>query len=140
MDGTVAAYRLPYLLAGDSVVLKQDSGYYEHFYNELRPWEHYIPVRADLADLLGKIQWARDHDEEVGGGDCGRCVWSKVLFGGFVNGDKMVVNGPLRCCVSGQKNRAGRSAVCPESSDGGQNILLLLQTFQGKVSIGVNHL
>lgn len=65
IDGTVAAYRLPYLLAGDSVVLKQDSGYYEHFYNELRPWEHYIPVRADLGDLLEKIQWARDNDEEV---------------------------------------------------------------------------
>lgn len=65
IDGTVAAYRLPYLLAGDSVVLKQDSIYYEHFYNELQPWEHYIPIRADLGDLLEKIQWARDHDEEV---------------------------------------------------------------------------
>ncbi|XP_026231372.1 protein O-glucosyltransferase 2 isoform X2 [Anabas testudineus] len=65
IDGTVAAYRLPYLLAGDSVVLKQDSAYYEHFYNELRAWEHYIPIRADLGDLLEKIQWAREHDEEV---------------------------------------------------------------------------
>ncbi|KAM4562076.1 protein O-glucosyltransferase 2 [Fundulus diaphanus] len=65
LDGTVAAYRLPYLLAGDSVVLKQDSGYYEHFYNELRPWEHYIPIKANLGDLLEKIQWARDHDEEA---------------------------------------------------------------------------
>nr|XP_061799283.1 protein O-glucosyltransferase 2-like [Nerophis lumbriciformis] len=65
IDGTVAAYRLPYLLAGDSVVFKQDSGYYEHFYNELAPWEHYIPIRADLRDLLDKIQWARDHDEEA---------------------------------------------------------------------------
>ncbi|KAM9851095.1 protein O-glucosyltransferase 2 [Aulostomus maculatus] len=65
IDGTVAAYRFPYLLAGDSVVLKQDSGYYEHFYKELRPWEHYIPVSADLGDLLEKIQWARDHDEEA---------------------------------------------------------------------------
>lgn len=61
----MAAYRLPYLLAGDSVVLKQDSRYYEHFYNELRPWDHYIPIRADLGDLLEKIQWAREHDEEV---------------------------------------------------------------------------
>lgn len=65
IDGTVAAYRLPYLLAGDSLVLKQDSIYYEHFYNELRPWEHYIPVRADLSDLLEKIQWAREHDQQV---------------------------------------------------------------------------
>lgn len=65
IDGTVAAYRMPYLLAGDSVVLKQDSGYYEHFYSQLKPWEHYIPIRADLEDLLEKIQWARDHDEEA---------------------------------------------------------------------------
>lgn len=65
MDGTVAAYRLPYLLAGDSVVLKHDSIYYEHFYKQLQPWVHYIPFKADLSDLLEKIQWARDHDEEV---------------------------------------------------------------------------
>lgn len=65
VDGTVAAYRLPYLLAGDSVVFKHDSIYYEHFYNELQPWVHYIPFRSDLSDLLEKIQWAKDHDEEA---------------------------------------------------------------------------
>lgn len=68
VDGTVAAYRLPYLLAGGSVVLKQDSPYYEHFYHQLRPWEHYIPFRRDLSDLLDKISWAREHDEEVPAG------------------------------------------------------------------------
>ena len=36
VDGTVAAYRLPYLLASDAVVLKQDSPYYEFFYKEVR--------------------------------------------------------------------------------------------------------
>lgn len=65
VDGTVAAYRLPYLLVGDSVVLKQDSIYYEHFYNELQPWKHYIPVKSNLSDLLEKLKWARDHDAEV---------------------------------------------------------------------------
>ncbi|KAB1267669.1 KDEL motif-containing protein 1 [Camelus dromedarius] len=65
VDGTVAAYRLPYLLVGDSVVLKQDSIYYEHFYNELQPWKHYIPVKSNLSDLLEKLQWAKDHDEEA---------------------------------------------------------------------------
>lgn len=65
IDGTVAAYRLPYLLAGSSVVLKQDSIYYEHFYSQLRPWQHYIPIKADLSDLLDKIRWARNHDDEV---------------------------------------------------------------------------
>ncbi|NXG12617.1 KDEL1 protein, partial [Sakesphorus luctuosus] len=65
IDGTVAAYRLPYLLAGNSVVLKQDSIYYEHFYNELQPWKHYIPFKRDLSDLLEKLQWAKEHDEEA---------------------------------------------------------------------------
>ncbi|KAJ8352528.1 hypothetical protein SKAU_G00240040 [Synaphobranchus kaupii] len=65
VDGTVAAYRLPYLLAGDSVVLKQDSLYYEHFYSDLRPWEHYIPFKGDLSDLLDKIHWAKEHDHEA---------------------------------------------------------------------------
>lgn len=65
VDGTVAAYRLPYLLAGDSVVLKQDSQYYEFFYKQLQPYVHYIPVKANLSDLLDRIQWAKDHDTEV---------------------------------------------------------------------------
>ena len=65
VDGTVAAYRLPYLLAGDSVVLKQESQYYEFFYKRLVPYKHYIPIKADLSDLLDRIQWAKDHDAQV---------------------------------------------------------------------------
>ncbi|KAM8975085.1 protein O-glucosyltransferase 2 [Pelodytes ibericus] len=65
IDGTVAAYRMPYLLVGNSVILKQDSIYYEHFYNELQPWTHYVPFKKDLSDLLEKIQWVKDHDDEA---------------------------------------------------------------------------
>ncbi|XP_078719426.1 protein O-glucosyltransferase 2 [Lampetra fluviatilis] len=65
IDGTVAAYRLPYLLAGDSLVLKQESPYYEHFYSELRPWEHYVPFRRDLGDLQERLRWAQEHDDEA---------------------------------------------------------------------------
>lgn len=66
IDGTVAAYRFPYLLAGDALVLKQDSSYYEHFYSELKPKQHYLPFKQDLSDLLEKIQWAKDNNAEVG--------------------------------------------------------------------------
>ena len=62
----MAAYRFPYLLAGDSLVLKQESPYYEHFYSKLEPWTHYVPMKRDLSDVVEKVQWARDHDEEVG--------------------------------------------------------------------------
>lgn len=59
VDGTVAAYRFPYLMLGDSLVLKQDSPYYEHFYTTLRPWKHYVPVNRNLSDLLEKVKWAK---------------------------------------------------------------------------------
>lgn len=65
LDGTVAAYRLPYLLAGDSLVLKQESTYYEHFYRDLVPWQHYVPFKRDLSDLDQRLKWALAHDDEA---------------------------------------------------------------------------
>lgn len=66
MDGTVAAYRLPYLLAGNSVVLKQDSPYYEHYYHKLNAFEHFIPFHRDpKLDLLEKVQWLKENDKEA---------------------------------------------------------------------------
>ncbi|KAL2093201.1 hypothetical protein ACEWY4_010513 [Coilia grayii] len=65
VDGTVAAYRFPYLMLGNSLVLKQDSPYYEHFYTHLKPGKHYIPVERNLADLIQKIKWAKGNDAEA---------------------------------------------------------------------------
>lgn len=65
LDGTVAAYRFPYLLAGGSVVFKQDSPYHEFFYGQLNPWTHYIPIKHDLSDLVEKILWAKKNDALV---------------------------------------------------------------------------
>nr|XP_036876105.1 protein O-glucosyltransferase 3 isoform X2 [Manis javanica] len=65
VDGTVAAYRYPYLMLGDSLVLKQDSPYYEHFYMALKPWKHYVPIKRNLSDLLEKLKWAKENDEEA---------------------------------------------------------------------------
>uniref|UniRef100_A0A8D8V931 KDEL motif-containing protein 1 n=1 Tax=Cacopsylla melanoneura TaxID=428564 RepID=A0A8D8V931_9HEMI len=65
LDGTVAAYRFPYLLAGDSLVFKQDSPYYEHFYTQLQPWEHYVPVKKDLSDLVHRVKWALEHEDKA---------------------------------------------------------------------------
>lgn len=65
IDGTVAAYRLGYLLGGSGVVLKQESPYYEFFYHDLEPYVHYIPFKRDLSDLVEKIEWARSNDDKV---------------------------------------------------------------------------
>lgn len=65
LDGTVAAYRLPYLLGGDALVVKQSSPYYEHFYRQIEDGEHYVGVRTDLSDLVDKVKWARDNEARV---------------------------------------------------------------------------
>lgn len=62
IDGTVAAYRFPYLLAGNSLVFKQESPFYEHFYKQLEPMKHYIPVKRDLSDLVDKVKWAQNNE------------------------------------------------------------------------------
>lgn len=44
-----------------STVLKVESsrGLRQWFYNELVPWENYIPIASDLSDLVAKVQWLR---------------------------------------------------------------------------------
>ena len=64
MDGTVAAYRLPYLLAGNSLVVKQDSKYYEFFYNLLEPEVHYIAVDRELNNLLDVLTDLKNSPEQ----------------------------------------------------------------------------
>lgn len=35
------------------------------FFEELRPWYHYVPVRTDLSDLKEKFDWAEAHQDEA---------------------------------------------------------------------------
>jgi hypothetical protein len=39
-------------------------GYRQWYYDELMPWQHYVPVQSDLSDLLEKIDWCRSHDAQ----------------------------------------------------------------------------
>nr|XP_027194979.1 KDEL motif-containing protein 1-like [Dermatophagoides pteronyssinus] len=56
LDGTVAAYRFPFLLAGNSLVIKQQSQYYEHFYHLFEPGKHYVSVDESLDKLPSLLQ------------------------------------------------------------------------------------
>ena len=47
-------------------MIKQDSEYYEHFYHQLEPYKHYIPMQRDLSDIVEQVQWAIDNDDTVG--------------------------------------------------------------------------
>ena len=48
-------------------VLKVDSqfGYRQWYYDRIRPWEHFVPVRADMRDLVEKIDWLRSNDSRA---------------------------------------------------------------------------
>ena len=52
-------------MLGGFVILWQESPMHQWFYDELIPWEHYVPVAHDLSDLLEKIDWLREHDDEA---------------------------------------------------------------------------
>lgn len=47
------------------MVFKQESEYYEHFYNELIPWVHYIPIKRNLGNLVEVIKVMIDDDEKA---------------------------------------------------------------------------
>lgn len=40
-------------------------GFRQWYYDRLEPWEHYVPVRSDLSDLLERIEWVRSNDREA---------------------------------------------------------------------------
>ena len=66
MEGTEEwADRLKLLLQLGSVVLMQELWCNEHYAWMLEPWVHYVPVRADLEDLMEKLEWAESHPQEA---------------------------------------------------------------------------
>jgi hypothetical protein len=64
VDGHVAAYRMCWLLASNSVILKVKSKYdYQLWYFPLlKEWTHYVPIKDDLSDLAEKITWCKQND------------------------------------------------------------------------------
>jgi hypothetical protein len=50
-DGSVAAYRFPFSMGAGSIIFKQESPYYEHFYPQLKPWVDYVPFKRDASDI-----------------------------------------------------------------------------------------
>jgi hypothetical protein len=66
LDGVTCSFpATQWKLLSGSVVFKQDSENIQFFYDEMIPWKHYIPVKNDLSDVLEKIKWAKEHDEEA---------------------------------------------------------------------------
>ncbi|KAJ6619518.1 glycosyl transferase family 90-domain-containing protein [Mycena sp. CBHHK59/15] len=64
VDGNTFSGRFLSLLKSGSLVFK--STVFEEYFNDwILPYQHYVPVKPDLSDLVKKIQWAIAHEEEV---------------------------------------------------------------------------
>lgn len=64
IDGHVSAWRLSFDLSYNSVVLLVESKYYLWFSKLLKPYEHYVPVKSDLSDLIDQIKWCKKNDKK----------------------------------------------------------------------------
>ncbi len=52
------------LLTG-SCVLKVESPWRQWYYSSLKPWVNYVPIKNDLSDLIDKIKWCRENDDQA---------------------------------------------------------------------------
>lgn len=75
MDGFVSAFRLSSELSMNSVVLIVESEYKLWFSHLLVEFEHYIPIKSDLSDLIEKIQWCILNDKK-----CKKIAENSVVF------------------------------------------------------------
>ena len=64
IEGYVSAFRLSSELRMRSVVLIVESDYKLWYSHLLVPYEHFVPVKKDLSDLIDIIQWCIKHDKE----------------------------------------------------------------------------
>lgn len=65
VEGNGWSTRMKLLLHSGRPVFLQDRPWREYFWGEMRPMEHFIPVRRDLGDLVERVRWAVEHPTEA---------------------------------------------------------------------------
>jgi hypothetical protein len=65
IEGVGYSGRVKLLLHCGRPLFLQDRPLKEYYYQWLIPYEHYIPVKRDLSDLMEQYEWAESHPKEV---------------------------------------------------------------------------
>jgi hypothetical protein len=63
VDGHVSAFRLSLEMSMGCCILIADSKYRMWFRSLMKPMIEYVPIKADLSDLIEKIKWCRANDK-----------------------------------------------------------------------------
>lgn len=61
LQGVGYSGRTKILLHSGRPLFYQERKYHEHWFFDLQPLTHYIPVKEDLSDLRAKLDWAETH-------------------------------------------------------------------------------
>jgi len=65
IEGCGYSGRLKHLMWSHRPLLLVDRPHKEYFFEFLKEWDHYIPVKQDLSDLLEKTRWCFENYEEA---------------------------------------------------------------------------
>jgi SAM-dependent methyltransferase len=86
------------LLTG-SPVLKVTSpyGFRQWYYDRLKPWVNFVPVAADMSDLVEKVKWLKAHDDAARQiGKRGRALAESLDYPGELKRAGRTINAALR--------------------------------------------
>ena len=64
IDGHVSAFRLSLELSTNSLLLMVETEWKIWYSDKLKAYEHYIPIKKDLSDLISKIEWCKLNDQQ----------------------------------------------------------------------------
>lgn len=65
IDGNSWSSRFADLLCMNSVVIKVEPRWIDYFYPELQPWVHYVPVHANLSNLVEIATMVTSEDKDI---------------------------------------------------------------------------
>ncbi len=66
IDGNVSPYsNSGWKLFSNSLLFKPHSKWVQWYFSDLIPYVHYIPVESDLSDLMEKMKWALENDDDA---------------------------------------------------------------------------
>jgi hypothetical protein len=115
IDGYTSAWSALFTkLATGSAVLKVASrdGWRQWYYDRLVPWENYVPVAADMSDLVEKTRWLIDHDDEAQRiGAAGRALALSMTYESQVHaGAEEIASWMRKSLEPGAKRKKGAAA------------------------------
>jgi len=65
VEGKGFSCRLPLLLHARRLLFIQHDGFQQWFSSYFKAWEHFVPVKRDLSDLVERVMWAQNNSAEA---------------------------------------------------------------------------